>query len=209
MAGLLGAASDSVSPSRLITANATNAVEVPGAMPGSFSVSDSGKANYVIPIEVPPGRAGLQPSLSLVYSSTRANGVMGIGWSIGGLSTISRCPKTVAQDGVAEPVQLDEDDAFCLDGQRLIAEVVERVWRDVALALELGDAPAPTCQVIKEQRATFLQTPEQVAKRPQADTRWRNLVLAGDWTDTGVPATIEGAIRSGYTAAERVLARRS
>jgi hydroxysqualene dehydroxylase len=85
-------------------------------------------------------------------------------------------------------------------------EIVARVWPEVALSLGMGDAAAPAAQVIKERRATFAQTPEQVARRPVAATRWRNLILAGDWTDTGLPATIEGAIRSGYMAAEVALA---
>ena len=55
---------------------------------------------------------------------------------------------------------------------------------------------------MRERRATFAATPEQDAKRPGAETAWRNLVLAGDWTNTGLPATIEGAIRSGFSAAD-------
>jgi uncharacterized protein with NAD-binding domain and iron-sulfur cluster len=57
-------------------------------------------------------------------------------------------------------------------------------------------------RIVKERRATFAQTPEQVARRPPAATRWSNLFLAGDWTATVLPATIEGAIRSGDVAAE-------
>jgi hypothetical protein len=67
----------------------------------------------------------------------------------------------------------------------------------------------PAWQIVKEKRATFSATPEQDAKRPPARTRWRNLFLAGDWTATGLPATIEGALRSGETAARTVLARRN
>ena len=63
----------------------------------------------------------------------------------------------------------------------------------------------PPWQIVRERRATFAATPEQDAKRPGAETAWRNLVLAGDWTDTGLPATIEGAIRSGHRAADIVL----
>ena len=73
-------------------------------------------------------------------------------------------------------------------------------WAEVSAALGL-DAPLPRWQIVKEKRATFAATPEQDAKRPPARTRWRNLFLAGDWTQTGLPATIEGAIRSGETAA--------
>ena len=62
-------------------------------------------------------------------------------------------------------------------------------------------------KIIKEKRATFDQSPESVAKRPGTRTEYENLLLAGDWIDTGLPATIEGAIRSGGKAADMVLAR--
>ncbi|MEM7425030.1 MAG: hydroxysqualene dehydroxylase HpnE [Pseudomonadota bacterium] len=79
-------------------------------------------------------------------------------------------------------------------------EIIDQVWRDVAAALELGDAPLPKGRVVKEHRATFVQTPEQVKRRPGARTQFSNLFLAGDWTDTKLPATIEGSIRSGEIA---------
>lgn len=81
--------------------------------------------------------------------------------------------------------------------------LAEQVWPDVARALLLPvDTPPPPAQVIKEKRATFAQTPEQVERRPGPRGPLDNLVLAGDWTDTGLPATIEGAVRSGHRAAE-------
>jgi squalene-associated FAD-dependent desaturase len=83
-------------------------------------------------------------------------------------------------------------------------EMAAALWADVAKVYGLSGA-APTWQIVKERRATFAATPDQVAKRPKAATRWRNLALAGDWTDTGLPATIEGAIRSGHKAADIVL----
>ena len=77
-----------------------------------------------------------------------------------------------------------------------------RIWADVRAALALPpDAPLPPWQVVKEKRATFAATPEQDRLRPPAATALSNLWLAGDWTDTGLPATIEGALRSGARAA--------
>ena len=66
-------------------------------------------------------------------------------------------------------------------------------------------AELPPWQIVRERRATFAATPEENAKRPGAATKFSNLYLAGDWTDTGLPATIEGAIRSGNRAADFAL----
>jgi hypothetical protein len=89
--------------------------------PGQFGVSASGAATYTIPIQVPPGTAGIEPKLALSYNSQGGNGLLGMGWSLSGLSAISRCPRTMAQDGVRGAVNYDNNDRYCLDGQRLIA----------------------------------------------------------------------------------------
>jgi squalene-associated FAD-dependent desaturase len=78
------------------------------------------------------------------------------------------------------------------------------IWGDVTRALALSDAALPVWRIVKERRATFAAVPAQVARRPPATTVWRNLFLAGDWTQTGLPATIEGAIDSGLRAAALV-----
>jgi squalene-associated FAD-dependent desaturase len=75
------------------------------------------------------------------------------------------------------------------------------LWRDICAAYGI-DAPLPRWQIVKEKRATFAATPEQDARRPHAATRWQGLFLAGDWTQTGLPSTIEGALRSGEIAAD-------
>jgi squalene-associated FAD-dependent desaturase len=83
--------------------------------------------------------------------------------------------------------------------------VAAAIWPEVARALGRDGEAMPPVRIIKEKRATFAQTPAQLRRRPSPRTAWPNLVLAGDWTDTGLPATIEGAIRSGQRAAEIVL----
>ncbi|MFL7011283.1 RHS repeat-associated core domain-containing protein [Enterovibrio norvegicus] len=87
---------------------------------GDFSVS-GGEATYSLPISVSPGRAGHQPSLSLEYRSDSPNGYLGMGWSIGGLSAISRCGRNLAVDKRWGGVQFNDNDRYCLDGKRLIA----------------------------------------------------------------------------------------
>ncbi|HTY69919.1 MAG TPA: hydroxysqualene dehydroxylase HpnE [Alphaproteobacteria bacterium] len=84
-------------------------------------------------------------------------------------------------------------------------QLLPRLWRDVANVLGLAADAIPPVRLIKEKRATFLQSPANLKYRPAAVTAWHNLVLAGDWTDTGLPATIEGAVRSGEAAAAAVL----
>jgi hydroxysqualene dehydroxylase len=86
-------------------------------------------------------------------------------------------------------------------------ELAQAIWRDICKAGGVqGDLPP--WQIVRERRATFEATPEQNALRPGPVTAWKNLFLAGDWTDTGLPATIEGSVRSGNRAADLVLAMR-
>jgi uncharacterized protein with NAD-binding domain and iron-sulfur cluster len=85
-----------------------------------------------------------------------------------------------------------------------------QIWAEVAAATGLDCRSAasglasdlPPWQIVKEKRATFAATPAQDARRPGPVTDWGNLFLAGDWTATGLPATIEGTIRSGFRAAD-------
>lgn len=106
---------------RLVACFIFSMLAVAHAAHAAVSVSPSGAAGYSIPIETPPGVNGLQPRLSINYNSQGGNGLLGMGWGLSGLSVIHRCPKTVAQDGVKGGVNLDANDRFCLDGQRLVA----------------------------------------------------------------------------------------
>ena len=92
--------------------------------------------------------------------------------------------------------------------ERPAPDIAAIVWPEVARALDRTPDDMPPVRVVKERRATFLASPAQIARRPAPQTSLRNLVLAGDYTDTGLPATIEGAIRSGRAAARLVLCGR-
>ena len=94
---------------------------VAGVTPGALSVDETGSAGYTIPIAVPPGVAGMQPSIALVYKSHGGNGSLGVGWSLSAASSIHRCGQTLAQDQAIHGVDFSADDRFCLDGQRLVA----------------------------------------------------------------------------------------
>src|ERR1700744_1552651 len=94
------------------------------------------------------------------------------------------------------------------NGDRLVdmprEELAQAIWRDICKAAGV-QGELPPWQIVRERRATFEATPEQNALRPGPVTDWKNLFLAGDWTDTGLPATIEGSVRSGDRAADLVL----
>jgi RHS repeat-associated protein len=90
-----------------------------GRTHGRFAVSQSGAASYRIPLWTPPGVGRVGPALSLAYDSRAGNGVLGVGWSLDGLSVITRCNRSRAQDGAPSPVTNSLLDRYCLDGQAL------------------------------------------------------------------------------------------
>jgi RHS repeat-associated protein len=112
---------DAVAGSALIYPAANTTGHAPGSTAGALSVDATGNASYNLPIVVPPGTAGMQPELALAYNSGGGNGHVGVGWGMGGLSVITRCPPTPGQDaGSVDGIDYDAGDRFCLDGQRLI-----------------------------------------------------------------------------------------
>ena len=93
-----------------------------GALEGQAGVS-GGAATYSVPIAIPPGRAGMQPSVALTYSSRAGNGIAGVGWSLSAGSSIHRCGQTAAQDVFGFGVTYNAStDRLCLDGKRLIVD---------------------------------------------------------------------------------------
>lgn len=115
---------NSITPSdHVIPTDTVNGLAV-GRTAGGGSVTEDGAAQYIMPLWVPPGRADIQPDLSLVYKSRGGNSLVGMGWMLSGLPRITRCARTFGQDGGAGAIQFvegDQGDRFCLDGERLIA----------------------------------------------------------------------------------------
>ncbi|MFL6651392.1 MAG: SpvB/TcaC N-terminal domain-containing protein, partial [Sulfurifustaceae bacterium] len=87
-----------------------------GATAGDFNVDHNGGANYTIPILGPPGTAGMVPHLALTYTKQVENPIVGVGFSISGLSVITRCGRTKMLDGQKGGASYDSNDRFCLDG---------------------------------------------------------------------------------------------
>ena len=108
-----------------------------GSLQGAFNVTPNGSASYSVGLDLPPGIAGLKPSIGISYDSQAGNGLLGMGWGLSGLSEINRCPKTLAQDNEIHGVDYSVDDAFCLDGQRLISIGVNKYRTEVGNSVEV------------------------------------------------------------------------
>lgn len=107
----------SLAQSQARTLNTNDAV---GTLPGVFNVNTNGAATYYIPLRLPKGKTGFTPSLGLKYNSQTNNGILGMGWSLAGISAISRVKPDMYHDGFIASVNFDNNDKFSLDGQRLI-----------------------------------------------------------------------------------------
>lgn len=122
----------------------------------SPNVTSGGAFSYSIPIQAPPGTHGMTPHIALTYSSGAGDGFVGLGWQISGLSEITRCPQTIAQDGYHGSVNFDGNDRYCIDGQRLILTTgsaygasnsqyhteIESFRKIVACGAQSGNGPA-------------------------------------------------------------------
>lgn len=104
----------------LLSTSFSRAADLVGTLPGDVSVDNKGSANYSIPIQVVPGRAGIQPDLAITYNSQSGNGIVGVGFNLSGRSSIERGRHILARDGDAKGVTNSDDDKLYLDGKRLI-----------------------------------------------------------------------------------------
>ena len=110
-----------------------------GRTGGSFNVAPTGAATYQIPLWVSPGAGGLQPNLTLSYDSQRGGGIVGPGWALTGLSAITRCNRTIAQDSLNGAVTLTGNDKYCMDGKRLRGGTGTYGWANSTYETEIAD----------------------------------------------------------------------
>ncbi|MEZ4302500.1 MAG: SpvB/TcaC N-terminal domain-containing protein, partial [Polyangiaceae bacterium] len=106
-----------------------------GSLQGVFSVTPTGEASFVLPLSVPQGRAGVEPHIALEYDSSAGDGLLGQGFSLTGLSAITRCPGDLPHDGEIRSVRYDDGDKLCLDGKPLV------VVGDTAESVEYRTVP--------------------------------------------------------------------
>ena len=102
------------------TSQSVNTSLAVGTPEGNFAVSPLGGATYSVAIEAPKGLTGMQPQVGISYNSQTGNGLIGFGCNLSGFSAITRGPRSIWYDGIASGTMYGKDDAFFLDGQRLI-----------------------------------------------------------------------------------------
>jgi hypothetical protein len=181
---------------------------VPGALPqsktveagtiaGSFSVTSTGEAVYSMPLEVVPGRAGMQPSLGITYGSSADEGVLGLGLGISGLSAVSRCPKNLAQDGEIAAVRDQPGDALCLDSLRLVP-----VEPASDKPVEFRTVPDTFSKIVADYAAGEGWDPARGPKRFQVFTKG-GLILDYGSADSGQVLSKKGVVRAWLLTRQR------
>ncbi|ODS22611.1 hypothetical protein AB835_13215 [Candidatus Endobugula sertula] len=96
------------------------APETIGTINGNVIVAVNGTVNYTLPLTLPPAIADIAPDIALAYNQEGSNGLVGMGWSVAGLSSIRRCATTIVQDGYINGVNFNSSDQYCFNGERLI-----------------------------------------------------------------------------------------
>ncbi len=170
-------------------------IDVAAADPILFAMPPAGLQSVLPDFPVPTGShaiVNIHFKIAAPPPDTRKTPILGV---LGGVAEWLFIRGAVVSVTVSAADALAENPA---------PEIAARVWRDVAKALDLSEE-MPPYRVVKERRATFSQSPSAMRLRPGSETEYGNLFLAGDWTDTGLPATIESAIRSGQKAAAAIM----
>ncbi len=165
-----------------------------GLVGGSFAVSPGGAATYTVALKVPPGIAGMEPSVSIAYNSNAGDGPVGMGFSLAGHSLISRCPKNVSDDGQVRAVMFDPQDNLCLDGARLV-----EIWGGFHYDLETGDIVREYRTVPDSFSRVFSYEPIDwpVAKGPQ---RFKVYERSGRIVEYGNTADSRVTVKAGVVA---------
>ena len=126
---------------------------VVGSLGGKVDVGAMGALIYTIPLELPAGISGMQPNLSITYNSQIGNGLLGWGWEIGGLSSITRTGQTLYHDGRMTAVDLSWNDQLLLDGKRLVE--VANYTDSIEYRIEQDDMSKIMAYVVHQQGGLF------------------------------------------------------
>jgi RHS repeat-associated protein len=168
------------------------AAPMTGYLPGSWAVKSNGAFTYTIPLDVPPGRAEMQPDLALSYSSgDGTDGPLGPGWSLSGLSSIARCGKTMSTEGTVSGVGYGAADQMCLDGQKLIQMTGGGI--DAGSDVEYRTETASFAKIVAP--VSLSSGPDQVTVSTKAGRIRRYEAFTGVRTRSGLafsPAPVEG-----------------
>ena len=172
----------------------------------TLALKDGDRVVLALP---PPAAASLVPDLTvpdeshaIVNAHFRLSEPAGLPAELPFLGLVGGTAQWLFVRGAVASITISAADDMVDEQPGVIAR---KTWRDVAAALGRDPDPLPPYRVVKEKRATFAQTPAQVKLRPGTRSRFANVYLAGDWIDTGLPATIESAVRSGHMAARAIV----
>lgn len=218
----------------LLQTSSVLAKDIPGSSQTSYGVSSNGAFQFQIPIVIPQGRNGVQPNLSLSFSSAGGSGMAGIGWGVSGLGAITRCGKTIATNGVRGGVQHSTNDRFCLNGQQLILvsgsygeagseyrTEIDQFARIKAIgngSVNVNGGTAPSRWKVWNKNGSihhYGRGATAAFKLPGTDSihRW-NLAMVSDrnlnhydiqYHDDGLPKQIDYTYNSGLTANQQII----
>ena len=143
-----------------------------------------------------------QDARTIVNAHFKLDAPLSLPWEMPFLGVLGATTQWIfVRDNILSLTVSDADDL----AERPNWDLANHLWGEVGRVLGFASSRLPPWRVIRERRATFAQTPAQTNRRAGAGTSLHNLFLAGDWTDTGLPATIEGSVRSGHRAAAMAL----